>query len=69
MPRDVATCWNSTFDMLHFALKYREAIDKMTSDRKNDIRDYEMDPQEWDLAKHLCTVLEVSGLCADIMLI
>lgn len=27
MPRDVATRWNSTFDMLDFALRYREAID------------------------------------------
>ncbi|KAG1846710.1 hypothetical protein C8R48DRAFT_556707, partial [Suillus tomentosus] len=27
MPCDIATRWNSTFDMLTFALKYHEAID------------------------------------------
>ncbi|KAH6871072.1 hypothetical protein BKA70DRAFT_1073888, partial [Coprinopsis sp. MPI-PUGE-AT-0042] len=31
MPRDVTTRWNSTYDMLVFALAYRSAIDSMTS--------------------------------------
>ena len=65
MPRDVATRWNSTFDLLHFAMKYREAVDKMTSNRKNDLRKYEMDSNEWEMAKELHNVLGVSyaGLC------
>ncbi|KAG1871908.1 hypothetical protein C8R48DRAFT_570036, partial [Suillus tomentosus] len=33
MPRDVATRWNSTFDMLTFALEYREAIDIICADK------------------------------------
>ncbi|KAG2341486.1 hypothetical protein BDR05DRAFT_845595, partial [Suillus weaverae] len=30
MPRDVATCWNSTFDMLEYAIEHRKAIDAVT---------------------------------------
>ncbi|EJD32857.1 hypothetical protein AURDEDRAFT_49515, partial [Auricularia subglabra TFB-10046 SS5] len=33
MPRDVKNRWNSTFDMLDFALDYRPAIDKITGNR------------------------------------
>ncbi|KAF8261931.1 hypothetical protein EI94DRAFT_1604566, partial [Lactarius quietus] len=31
MPRDVATCWNSTYDMLDFAIQYHLAIVSMTA--------------------------------------
>ena len=34
MPHDVSTRWNSTFDMLDFAINYRKAIDAMTDKRK-----------------------------------
>ena len=33
MPRDVSTRWNSTYDMLDFAITYRAALDKLTGDR------------------------------------
>ena len=62
MPRDVTTRWNLMYDMLDFAVKYRNALDKMTSDRKNDLRRYEMDDNDWKLAEQLRNVLEVS-LC------
>lgn len=57
MPRDVATRWNSTYDMLLFALEYREAIDEITGDR--DMRKYELDEEEWELVQQLCDVLGV----------
>jgi hypothetical protein len=44
MPRDVVTHWNSTFNMLIFALKYYKAIDEISVDR--DIRKYELSEEE-----------------------
>jgi hypothetical protein len=57
MPRDVATRWNSTYDMLVFALEYRKVIDEISSDR--DMRKYELDEEEWELVQQLCDVLAV----------
>jgi hypothetical protein len=37
MPRDVRTCWNSTFDMLEFMLKYRTVINAYMANRKNNL--------------------------------
>lgn len=60
MPRDVATRWNSTFVMLNFALEYRRAVDGMTGDRSLDLRQLELDDEEWELARELRDVLKVS---------
>jgi hypothetical protein len=57
MLRDVATCWNSTYDMLVFTLEYRDAIDEISSDK--DMRKYELDQEEWELVQQLCDVLSV----------
>lgn len=61
MPRDVATRWNSTFDMLEFALEYRTAIDRITDKCKLGLGEYELDDEEWILAKELHDVLKVSA--------
>ncbi|KAJ7808923.1 hypothetical protein B0H14DRAFT_2380123, partial [Mycena olivaceomarginata] len=60
MPRDVSTRWNSTYDLLVFALQYRKAVDSPTGDRKLDLRIYGMDDAEWVVAQQLADVLEVS---------
>jgi hypothetical protein len=60
MPRDVTTRWNSTYDMLVFALEYRTAIDQMCSAKVNGLRKYEMSAEEWMIAGQLRNVLKAS---------
>ena len=62
MPHDVSTRWNSTFDMLDFAINYRKAIDAMTDKRKLGLGEYELDDHEWTLAMQLRDVLKVSDM-------
>ena len=59
MPRDVSMRWNSTYDMIEFALKYRKAIASMTADVDNDLRKYELTKEEWDVVEQLASVLKV----------
>jgi hypothetical protein len=62
MPRDVSTRWNSTYDMLYFAVQYRAAIENITSDRKNDLRQFELTEDEWNMATELRDTLKVRDL-------
>jgi hypothetical protein len=60
MPRDVSTRWNSTFDMVEFALLYRKPLDDLTSLREMKLRVYELSEEEWRIAEQLSGVLKVS---------
>jgi hypothetical protein len=62
MPRDVATRWNSTYDMLVFASEYRAALDTMTADRDMNLRQFELSRKEWTMATELCDALQVGPL-------
>ena len=59
MPQDMSTRWNSTFDMLDFALRYRAPIDAMTAVRNFDLRKYELVSSEWKIATELRDILKV----------
>ena len=58
MPRDMSTHWNSTFDMLNFAIDYRIAIDMVTSNCDLNLRKYELADEEWATAENLCDTLK-----------
>jgi len=59
MPRDVTTRWNSTFDMLDFALRYQNTLQAITSNLDLGLRRYELDRAEWKTAHQLCDILKV----------
>jgi hypothetical protein len=58
MPRDVSTRWNSTFDMLEFAIEYRAAIDAVTSIRDLNLCKYKLADKEWVIATDICDSLK-----------
>ena len=53
MPQDVLTRWNSTYDMLNFAVGYQLAIDDMTGDKTTNLCKYELDDGEWKIVEQL----------------
>lgn len=59
MPRDVSTWWNSTFDMINFAVEYRLALDEITGERDMKLRKYELSEAEWGIASQLRDTLKV----------
>ena len=58
MPRDVATHWNSIFDMLDYAIAHKVAVDRVTLQK--DLRKYELGDKEWDVLTELHNILEAS---------
>jgi len=61
MLHDVSTHWNSTYNMLKFAIDYRKAINVIVRDLNMDLRKYELNVQEWKIVTQLWDLLMVSS--------
>ena len=59
MPRDVSTCWNSTYNMVESVNEYCAALDVMTADRDMKLHKFELSKKEWGMVTELCEVLQV----------
>ena len=60
IPWDGVMCWNSTHDMMVFALKYRKPIDSITADKSLKLRQYELNNKGWGIIEQLVLVLQVN---------
>ncbi|XP_062191235.1 zinc finger BED domain-containing protein RICESLEEPER 2-like [Phragmites australis] len=54
---DVATRWNSTYEMLNSASEYKRAFEALTREDTQYV--HEPSIEEWDMAKKLCSMLKV----------
>jgi len=60
IPRDVATRWNSTLNLLEYALKHHKAIDLVTQRRELGLQDLELTDDKWVIVEQLQCVLKVT---------
>jgi hypothetical protein len=65
MPLDVATRWNSTFDLLEYSLRHQKELDTVTQQRDLGLRKFELGDHEWELIEQLHDVLKVRACCVD----
>jgi hypothetical protein len=68
MVRDVATCWNSTAELLERALLLHEALNLLVNfeqhnkPRSSCFKQFQLTKQEWELLEKLFPLLEVNIL-------
>ena len=66
MPHDVATCWNSTFDMVKYALEHRQAINLITQGRNLGLWKFELRDHKWKIVEQVHNVLKVINNCLNV---
>lgn len=67
IPRDMKTRWNSTYDMVKMAYRFRPAIDDITADKSLKLRIYELDDDDWKVIGDLLRVLKVCFSCNGVL--
>jgi hypothetical protein len=55
---DVATQWNSTFNLLEYALRHQKELDTVTQQRDLGLQKFELGDHEWELIEQLHNVLK-----------
>ena len=48
--------------MLTFAYDYKDTLNKITALREMKLRDYEIEPEEWEVVKQLRDLLKVCSI-------
>ncbi|KAJ3753120.1 ribonuclease H-like domain-containing protein, partial [Lentinula raphanica] len=59
LPRDVATRWNSTFDMLSAFIRMKEPVTMFLDRSSNKLAEYALDNEEWEAIEGLVSVLKI----------
>ncbi|KAE9402459.1 hypothetical protein BT96DRAFT_816515 [Gymnopus androsaceus JB14] len=59
LPRDVATRWNSTYDMLAAFLEMRDPVTKFLDRPSNGLAEYLLEDEEWDAIEGLISALKI----------
>ncbi|KAE9396685.1 hypothetical protein BT96DRAFT_824286 [Gymnopus androsaceus JB14] len=59
IPRNVATQWNSTYDILLFAKEYAKVIDDITGNKSLNLRNYELLDPQWKIVNNLKAALKI----------
>ncbi|KDQ49146.1 hypothetical protein JAAARDRAFT_143810, partial [Jaapia argillacea MUCL 33604] len=62
IPRDVVTRWNSTHNMISFAVKRRLPIDAITADKSLKLRKFELDNDDWRILEDLVRTFKCATL-------
>src|SRR6266511_959615 len=60
MPRDVATCWNYTYEMLNFVYTYRDAYNELCTNHEMKMQKFEIEDNEWEIVRQLADILKVN---------
>ncbi|KAJ3965321.1 hypothetical protein EV361DRAFT_777630, partial [Lentinula raphanica] len=58
LPRDVATRWNSTYDMLAAFLEMKDPVSQFLDRSSHGLTEFLLDDEEWEAIKGLVSVLK-----------
>lgn len=57
--QDIATCWNSTYNMLSVFLEMKDLVNQFLDSSSNRLTQYMLEDDEWEAVKDLVMALKV----------